>query len=97
MFDEITNLVKGSGAVDEVLKQVGGDNPITELLTDQFINGNTNFSNLTEMLQNSNVPSDNNEDIKEHFAGEEGQQFIQENTKFNTFEEMIMKAVQEKL
>jgi len=83
--DKLKKLSEGAKSLD------GQSIPITEVLTDVFIQENSSFNNLNELIKASGFAVESQADL-EAIPSNVWNEFISKNTKFQSWQELINSA-----
>ena len=76
---------------DDAEKLDGQSVPLSEVLTDEFVQKNSPFDSLDNLIKASGYTVESQEDL-EAIPDEEWDRFISENTDFDSWQEMIDSA-----
>ena len=97
-FDEFINKLED---IKKNAQEIDGTNEISyeELFNEKFMKKYTEYSSIYEMIENSNLDIETEEEIKGVLEKgnnkEEWDQFVQNNTIFDNWEDMFKKANEE--
>ncbi len=99
MGAKITGFDEFQKSLDDLVKRiesVSGENEIllSELLTTDFMNDNTQFNSLDEMFEKSGFTIASKEDL-ENIPDNEWNLFISSNTQFQTWDELLANAAEQ--
>lgn len=97
MFDVksegFNQLQKNLRDLEKKAKQLNGSNsvPLDKLFSDAFMASHSEYASFQKLVDSASLEIDSNEDLKT----EEWNKFVEENTLFNSWEDMYSTAVTE--
>jgi len=76
-------------------EKINGRVDLLDLMTDNFINENTNYNSFDEMINESELDFSTEEQSAKSFESDQWNNYVQENTDFDSWDEMNKIAVRE--
>jgi len=76
-------------------EKINGRVDLLDLMTDNFINENTNYNSFDEMINESELDFSTEEQSAKSFESGQWNNYVQENTDFESWKEMIEIASRE--
>jgi len=81
--------------MEKAKEKINGRIDLLDLMTDNFINENTNYNSFDEMINESGLDFSTEEQSAKSFESGQWNNYVQENTDFESWKEMIEIASRE--